>query len=166
MTFGQASSTRARFVLLAAVLALAGCGLITGPGEDDRLEAARQRWADEGQHDYSYEIRSDCFCGLAGRWIEVTVVGDLVAGGRYLDTDTPVEQNYLGALPTVPDLFARVDDAVRAKAVMLQVEYDQRDGHPTRINVDVSYSIADEEYQLQSRNLMGLLTASGTTPPR
>lgn len=152
--------------LFLAVLALAGCGLVTGPGENDRLEAARQRWAAEGQHDYTYEIRSDCFCGLAGRWIEVTVVGDQVAAGRYLDSNTPVEPHYLGALPSVPDLFARVDDAVRAKAVLLQVEYDARDGHPTRINVDVSFGIADEEYQLQSRNLLGLLTASGTSPPR
>ena len=159
--------SRARLALtLAAALALAGCGLITGPGEDDRLEEARARWAAEGHHDYSYEVRSDCFCGLAGRWIEVTVVGDQVAAGRYLDTSTPVEPHYLGALPSVPDLFARIDDAVRAKAVLLQVEYDSRDGHPTRINVDVSFNIADEEYQLQSRNLLGLLTASGTSPPR
>lgn len=159
--------TRARFRgLLASVLVLSGCGLITEPGEDDRLEAARQRWAAEGQHDYSYEVRSDCFCGLAGRWIEVTVVGDQVAAGRYLDTNTQVEANFLGALPSVSDLFARVDDAVRAHPVLLQVEYDSRDGHPTRINVDISHSIADEEYLLQSRNLMGLLTASGTSPPR
>jgi len=152
--------------MLAAVLVLSGCGPITGPGEDDRLEAARRRWAAEGQHDYSYEVRSDCFCGLAGRWIEVTVLGDRVAAGQYLDTDTPVEHNVLGALPTIPDLFARIADAVSAHPVLLQVEYDPRDGHPTRINVDVSYSIADEEYLLQDRNLRGLLTASGTTPPR
>jgi uncharacterized protein DUF6174 len=151
---------------LGSALVLSACGLITGPGEDDRLEAARRRWAAEGQRDYSYEIRSDCFCGLAGRWIEVTVLGNQVAAGRYLDTDTPVEPNFLGALPTVADLFARIDDAVSAHPVLLQVDYDSRDGHPTRINVDVSYSIADEEYLLQSRNLMGLLTASGTTPPR
>ncbi len=159
--------TRPRFRLLfASVLVLSGCGLITGPGENDRLEAARRRWAADGQRDYSYEVRSDCFCGLAGRWIDVTVLGDQVAAGRYLDTNTPVETTSLGALPTVPDLFERIDDAVRAHAVLLQVEYDPRDGHPTRINVDVSHSIADEEYLLQSRNLMGLLTASGTSPPR
>lgn len=139
---------------------------MTGPGEDDRLEAARGRWTTNGQHDYSFEVRSDCFCGLAGRWIEVTVVGEQVAAGRYLDTNLPVEQNLLGALPTVPHLFDRISDAVRAHAVLLQTEYDPQDGHPTRINVDVSYSIADEEYLLQTRNLLGLLTASGTTPPR
>lgn len=154
------------YLVIAAALLLSGCGLITGPGENDRLEAARRRWASDGQHDYIYEVRSDCFCGLAGRWIEVTVLGNQVASGRYLDTDTPVEPNYLGALPTVPDLFARIDDAVKAHAVLLQVEYDARDGHPSRINVDVSYGIADEEYLLQSRNLMGMLTASGTNPPR
>ena len=152
--------------MLAAALALSGCGPITGPAEDDRLEAARRRWAAEGQHDYSYEVRSDCFCGLAGRWIEVTVLGDQVAAGQYLNTKTPVEHSVLGALPTIPDLFGRIADAVRAHPVLLQVEYDPRDGHPTRINVDVSYSIADEEYLLQDRNLRGLLTASGTTPPR
>lgn len=159
--------TPARFpVLVAVAILLSGCGLNTGPGEDDRLEGARHLWATQGQHDYSYEVRSDCFCGLAGRWIEVVVLGDHVASGRYLDTDTPVEQGLLGALPTVPDLFTRIADAVKVHPVLLQVEYDKRDGHPTRINVDVSYSIADEEYLLQSRNLLGLLTASGTAPPR
>lgn len=153
-------------VLPFALLALAGCGPITGPGEDDRLQAARRRWASEGQHDYSYEIRSDCFCRQAGRWIEVTVMGDRVASGTYLDDRTPVEPDFLGALPTVPDLFARINDAVAAHAVLLQVEYDARDGHPTRINVDLSHRIADEEYMLQSRNLMGLLTAGGNPPPR
>jgi hypothetical protein len=87
--------------------------------------------------------------------------GGTLPGHRF-----PVEHNFLGALPTVPDLFDRIDDAVTAHSVLLQVEYDARDGHPTRINVDVSFNIADEEYLLQSRNLMGLLTASGTTPPR
>jgi hypothetical protein len=153
-------------LVLASILTVSGCGLITGPGEDDRLEAARRRWATDGQHDYSYEIRSDCFCRQAGRWIEVTVMGDRVASGEYLDTRTPVEPDFLGALPTVADLFSRVEDAVTAHAVLLQVEYDTRDGHPTRINVDLSHRIADEEYMLQSRNLMGLLTASGTIPPR
>ncbi len=149
-----------------AALVVSACGGITGPGENDRLEAARRRWATDGQHDYSYEVRSDCFCGLAGRWIEVTVLGDRVASGRYLDSGVEVERNLIGALPAVPDLFARVADAVSAHPVLLQVEYDPRDGHPTRINVDVSYRIADEEYLLQSRNLRGLLTASGATPPR
>jgi hypothetical protein len=145
---------------------LAGCGLITAPGEGDRLSAARQRWATEGQRDYVYEVRSDCFCGLAGRWIEVTVFGGDVGSGKYLDTGKPVESMYLPALPTVEDLFARVQAAVDAHAVMLEVTYDPKDGHPSRINVDISHSMVDEEYLLQSRNLMGLLTASGQSPPR
>ena len=145
-------------------LALSACRPITGPGEEERLQAARRQWATAGLHDYSYEVRSDCFCRQAGRWIEVTVLGDRVIGGHYLDTDTPVEQEFVGALPSVNDLFTRVADAVGAHVVLLQVEYDARDGHPTRINVDVSHRIADEEYMLQSRNLLHLI--SGLASPR
>lgn len=158
--------TFARFALaLTLATALAGCGL-TGPGEDDRLKEARLLWATRGQQDYIYEVRSDCFCGLAGRWIEVTVLGNQVVSAQYADTRLPVESRMLPALPTVTDLFGRIADAVRASPVLLQVEYDPDDGHPTRINVDISYNIIDEEYLLQSRHLMGLLTASGNTPPR
>jgi hypothetical protein len=158
-------AARLRLALL-LVLTLPGCGLVTGPGQDDRLAEAQARWAALGQRDYQYEVRSDCFCGMAGRWIEVTVIGDQVVSGRYLDNDAEVEPSLLPALPTVHDLFERIRDAVRAEPVLLQVEYHPQDGHPTRINVDISYSISDEEYLLQSRNLMGLLTSSGTAPPR
>lgn len=150
---------------LLTVLLLPACGL-TGPGEDDRLADARQRWNSSGLGDYVYEVRSDCFCGLAGRWIEVTVIGGQVASGRYLDTNTPVEKSFLPALPTVDDLFARIQNAIDAHAVLLQVQYHPGDGHPVRINVDVSHRIADEEYLLQSRNLMGLLTAGDAAPRR
>ena len=158
-------AARLRLALLLA-LSLPACGLLTGPDEDDRLAEARALWSVQGQENYSYEVRSDCFCGLAGRWIEITVIGHQVVSGRYLDTNTQVESSFLPALPTVDDLFERIQDAVKSEPVLLQVEYHPGDGHPTRINVDVSYNIADEEYLLQSRNLMGLLTASGSTPPR
>jgi len=158
-------AARLRLALLLA-LALPACGLLTGPDEEDRLADARARWAAQGQQNYTYEVRSDCFCGLAGRWIEVTVIEERVVSGRYLDDNTQVEPKLLPALPTVPDLFDRIRDAVRADAVLLQVEYSGNDGHPVRINVDIRYNVADEEYLLQSRNLMGLLTASGDSPPR
>ena len=158
-------AARLRLALLLA-LSLPACGLFTGPNEDDRLAEARALWSVQGQVDYTYEVRSDCFCGLAGRWIEITVIGNQVVSGRYLDTNTQVEASFLPALPTVDDLFERIEDAVKSDPVLLQVEYHPGDGHPSRINVDVSYNIADEEYLLQSRNLMGLLTASGRTPPR
>lgn len=158
-------AARFRLALLLA-LSLPACGPLTGPVQDDRLAEARARWNVQGQENYSYEVRSDCFCGLAGRWIEIMVIGNQVVSGRYLDTNTQVESTFLPALPTVLDLFERIEDAVKSHPVLLQVEYHPGDGHPMRINVDVSYSIADEEYLLQSRNLMGLLTASGSTPPR
>jgi len=158
-------AARLRLALLLA-LSLPACGLFTGPDEDDRLAEARARWSVHGQQSYTYEVRSDCFCGLAGRWIEITVIGDQVVSGRYLDTNTQVEAGFLPALPSVDDLFERIEDAVKSDPVLLQVEYHPEDGHPSRINVDVSYNIADEEYLLQSRKLMGLLTASGSTPPR
>lgn len=159
------SRRRATWGLLSLLL-LPACGLITGPGEDDRLADAKHRWSSSGLGDYVYEVRSDCFCGLAGRWIEVTVIGGQVASGKYVDTNTPVEHNFLPALPTVADLFTRIQNAIDAHAVLLEVQYDPGDGHPVRINVDVSHRIADEEYLLQSRNMMGLLTAGDAAPTR
>jgi hypothetical protein len=157
------TATRAGSGLLLAAL-LSGCGLMTAPGEGDRLSDARQRWTTQGQRDYVYEIRSDCYCGLAGRWIEVTIFGGQVASGKYVDTGAQIEAAYLPALPTVDDLFSRVQSAIDGHAVMLEVSYDAQDGHPTRINVDMRHNLADEEYLLQSRNLMGMLTSAPNAP--
>ncbi|NOT08655.1 MAG: hypothetical protein HOP28_10680 [Gemmatimonadales bacterium] len=144
---------RATGLLFGLAAVLSGCGVFTEPGEGSRLADARKLWDEQGSQHYTYQVRSDCFCGMAGRWIEVTVHGGAVIAARDLDGTHVILPTELASLPTVLDLFARIQHAVLERAVLLEVQYDPLDGHPTRINVDVSRAVADEEYLLRSREL-------------
>ena len=108
---------------------------------------------------YRFEVRSLCECQQGGRWIEVTVVAGLVRTGTYLDTSAPVETGFLPALPTVPALFDRIQHAISQSAVLLEVDYDPKDGHPILMNVDISATIADEEFSLEVKNLREVVVA-------
>lgn len=139
--------------LLLAVVAAAGCGAMTGPTEGGRLAAARAQWNAAGMGSYRIEMMTMCECLLAGEWIEVTVAGGQVTSGRLVDSGTALEPAALAWLPTVPALFDRIQHAINERAVLLEVEYDPADGHPTLINVDISRTIVDEEYVLRVRRL-------------
>lgn len=145
---------------------LAGCGLITAPTEEDRLTTARRLWTAAALQDYRYEVRSVCECLQGGRWIEVTVLAGKVSSGAYLDTHTQVETAYLPALPTIPALFDRIQHAINQSAVLLEVDYDVNDGHPITLDVDISRTIADEEFSLQSRHLTALVVTTASLDSR
>lgn len=141
-------------LLLAVMAAASGCGALTGPTEGGRLAAARTQWNGAGMEDYRIEMMTMCECLLAGQWIEVTVAGGRVTAGRLVDSDTGLEPAALAWLPTVPALFDRIQHAINERAVLLEVEYDPADGHPTLINVDISRTMVDEEYVLRVRRLV------------
>lgn len=141
---------------------LAACSLFTEPTPADRLEDARRLWHRGGPADYIYETRVTCFCGgLAGRWIEVTVMGNAVVRGRYADTGQEVEAQWLELVPTIEDLFESVEHFIDQDPDQLDVVYDPADGHPISITVDIRVQTADDEVLIESRNLRAMLTALG-----
>jgi len=139
---------------------LAACSLFTEPSRSDRLEDARQLWDRLGPADYIYETRISCFCGgLAGRWVEATVMGGEVVRGRYADTGQDVETRWFQLVPTIEDLFENVEYFIEQDPDQLDIVYDPADGHPTRISADLRVMTADDEFFIESRNLQAMLTA-------
>ena len=53
-------------------------------------------------------------------------------------------------------LFEIVADAGRRNAATLDVDYDPRDGHPTRIAIDYELQMADDEIVYTVRELRPL----------
>lgn len=151
---------------LVLLSALSGCSLFTEPNETDRLTAARRQWLITGTGYYTYEIRYSCECMIAGRWIEITVLGGQVEGGRYVDTGQPLDPYTTAGLPKINDLFDAVDRALAQRAVMLEVDYAANDGHPTRIFVDPNRRTVDDEYEIRTRNLQGLFISEGSPSSR
>lgn len=136
---------------------LAACSLVAGPSDGEQLADARARWDQVGPDNYDYDVRWDCFCGgLVGRWIEVSVRGNVVITARYADTGLEVEPQYLPQVPTIAGLFDQVATIVAEDPDRLDVRYDSDDGHPVMLSVDRIHNAVDDEYSFQSRNLQAM----------
>lgn len=101
------------------------------------LDAARERWARSGPRSYRMRLRVACFCPP-----DVTRPRSVrVRAARSVGTVPEALRRFA----TVPRLFARVQEAIDAKAAVLTVSYAKGSGRPTQVGVDRSRRIADEE---------------------
>lgn len=144
-----------RRVLLAGLLLAAGaCADSTAPGPQGQLDAGRARWLAQGGDSYTVEINRGCFCVLGGRRMTVTVKNGAVVGADYLDSGGAVEATLLTYIPTIPDLFDLIQDAINRKPASFLAIYDPTYGYPTRIEIDYSASVADDELAIAAGNLV------------
>jgi hypothetical protein len=153
-----------RPLLLPAALLLLGslaCEAPTAPGERGSLDQARARWRALGSESYSYEVNRSCFCLLGGRRMTVTVQAGAVTAAEFQDSGGNVEAALLSYVPTVADLFDLIEDALNRKASYFSANYDPSYGYPTRIEIDYSSALADDELAISTRDLLPL-----TTPAR
>ena len=101
------------------------------------LDAARERWAAAGIRDYRMRLQLSCFCPPDyTRAHEVRIRGGRLVGRV---------PSQLRSHATVPRLFARIAEAIRARPARLTVTYAPATGRPTGVAVDRSLRIADEE---------------------
>ena len=151
-----------RALLLAALLPLAGCpapaqvddGAETPPQafppvrtaepaeRSPEVDAARARWDAAGMDSYTLTLRRSCFCPAPDDTgpFEVTVRDGAVALVTLDGVRVDAERG-----ETVEGLFAQIEGAYDQGAVVVDVAFDERWGYPTRIQIDESYQIADEE---------------------
>ena len=150
--------------LLAAGLTAASCAAPTAPGEHGELVEAKARWHAQGSDSYSFELNRGCFCVLGGRRLTVTVRDGAVVGADYLDSGGPVDKALLTYVPTVPDLFDLIQDALDRKVAWFSADYDPTYGYPTRIEVDYSADAVDDEIAITARDLQVLRSFSPPAP--
>lgn len=141
------------WLLLILASGLAACEAPTAPGERDQLTQARARWYAQGALSYSFELSRGCFCVLAGRRMIVTVENGQVLGAELLDSGDAVELTLLTYLPSIPDLFDLIEDALDRGVASFSASYDPLYGYPTRIEIDYSASAADDELAISVRDL-------------
>jgi len=143
-----------RGLILGFLTVLAACEGPTAPGERDQLDAARALWNAKGGDSYSFELTYSCFCVLGGRRMDVTVRDGTVFEAQYRDSGGPVESALLLYVPTVPDLFDLIGDALDRKTASFLASYDGIYGFPARIEIDNSASAVDDEVAITARNLV------------
>ena len=147
-----AGTMRSSRLLLIAVL-LAGCDSATSANELDQLAVARARWLAQGGDAYTYLLTRECLCVLSGREVSVSVVNGQVVSATDPSSQLAVESALLSYLQTVPDLFDLIDDAILRDVAAFMVTYDATYGYPTRIEIDYSAAVADDEISFTARDL-------------
>ena len=143
---------------LAGLLAVAGCD---SPVES-RLEA--KQWQELNIRNYEFVYFVGCFCGFDGpNPAKLTVRDGVVVkvepvGNGILPPTTPAAARY----PTVDSLFALVERAKASNPATLKVEYDETYHFPTRISIDYSERVADDEFTYTAGSFSQLLTATSS----
>jgi hypothetical protein len=143
-----------RFGALLLLGLATSCESPTAPGDRGLLAEARARWQARNQDSYNFELNRNCFCVLGGRRMTVSVRAGVVVGAVYLDASGPVEPALLSFIPTVPDLFDLIQNALEKGVASFLAEYDPDLGYPTRIEIDYSATAADDEIAFSLRNLV------------
>lgn len=152
-----------RTVLSAGILIAAACDSsdIAGPRDIARLSAARARWEARPFADYSYEIRTLCFCPPEmSRWTRVSVRNDVVVAAEAVEPDGfPITT--LTLWHPVDSLFANLYRAMTEESSgsyleAIIAEYDPVLGYPTNIEYRAKSNIADGGSTHSLRNVRAL----------
>jgi Family of unknown function (DUF6174) len=114
--------------MTAAVLAV----MLAATSPQARLDTAKHHWQRLHARNYTYSVTPTC-----GR-CETTTGKIKVRDGKPVGTPPA-----LRAYDTVPELFARVQRALRSHAYRVDVSYDSR-GVPTMLSIDEDRSLADD----------------------
>ena len=156
------------FVCLLAgssVVMLAACSDATAP--DEKLNAARRRWAQQGPASYSMVVHRSCECTPEGAGpVLVRVRNGAVESRQYTATGASVPASLADVFPSVEGLFQLIEDARRQRPNSLEVRYDATLGYPTLISVDFDRMIADDEFVYTASELRPAATIAGALTSR
>lgn len=130
---------------------------IASPRDVARLNVAEARWQARPFADYTYEIRTSCFCIIeVVQWVRVTVQdGQVVAA-------VPVEQDGwpitdISPWEPIESLFATLRTSMTGHSpgsyVRITAEYDATLGYPLTIDYRASPAIADGDRSHTLRNV-------------
>jgi len=152
---------RARLLTAAALIALTAC--TEDPfslGEVRTFAAAQNRWNGRSFVDYTFQVRSQCFCDEEHvQWREVEVRNGVVTAVRVPGETTSLPANRIAEWPTVDGLFQQILQAAGGDHDYLDdisVQYDQALGFPARIHIDAQDNVADGGAVIEARAVVPL----------
>jgi hypothetical protein len=137
-----------RFAILAALLTFSanGCkSTVTGPKSE--LEEARARWSMVAPAAYTVVVSRSCECLEAAVGPVLVTVRNGVAQSRlYTQSGAPVVTTHDDRFPTVDELFAIIEAAMRDGIQPMDVTYDPTFGYPTRVFIGDTSADGGEAY--------------------
>lgn len=105
-----------------------------------------QKWREQNISNYRYTLRVSCFCTPeVTQPVIVEVRNGKVASIVSASTRKPVNPEFFKEYDSVPKAFNLVRDAIAKDAYRLSVTFNSTLGYPTKVNIDYSAQMADEE---------------------
>ena len=153
-----------RAVFASILLACAACESdgVVGLQDFRRFEQAKARWDARSFTDYSYEIRTSCFCPPEiVRWTRVTVRGGVVVAAEAVEPDPNFPITTLTLWEPIDSVFASLRQTLdnaddNSHLATLRVEYDAQLGFPTLIGIRMKPTVADGDSEKTLRNVTPL----------
>jgi hypothetical protein len=91
-----------------------------------------------------------CFCIVEmTRPVTVEVIDGEAVSFTYVDDGSAADPALFERYDSIDELFAIIADAEAEDPVRLDVTYDETYGVPTKVDIDISEMIADEELYLE-----------------
>lgn len=113
---------------------------------EQTLSQMEATWQAQGQADYRFQFRWECFCLPGYREpVWVTVRGGEIESVQAVEPDLSVNLPDVSEYRTIPGLFDLLLDAVEREAYLIEVEYDEAMGYPTSAYIDYEENVVDEE---------------------
>ncbi len=106
-----------------------------------RLLTERARWRLSASPDYRYELRQNM--GMISWHGTITVAGGQVASFETINLQPPFVD--VPEIPTIEDLFDRIERALDRDAATVEITWDARNGIPLRGFIDLDPLLSDEE---------------------
>lgn len=147
------------FVLGATLTACDSSGIV-GPKDFRRLAGAEARWNARPFADYSYEIRTFCFCPPEmAQWTRVSVRNDVVVDAVAVEPDPNFPITTLVYWQPIDSLFSDLRRVMsggpfESPYAEIRVEYDPELGYPTLIEYIEKPTVADAAATITVRNLL------------
>jgi hypothetical protein len=141
----------------------------THPGPDDvqteeedpalliALKENRRKWEQLGFDQYQFRFQRTCFCVPEYTRPAILRVRDgRIEAAEYADTGEAVDVEHFGRYETIEGLFALIREVIDQEADRIDVAYDEMFGYPTSLYIDRYAHMADEEQQIEVRELRPL----------
>lgn len=142
-----------RILFVLAALASTACGGLLSPREAEQLREAERRWERAGIRDYTFEMRTSCFCPQEViEWAVVDVRDGRVVAARSLD-GAPLAGFGLTSRKTVEELFA-IARSRPDYIAGIDFEFHEELGYPLRISLQEKKNVADASATYEARNLV------------
>ena len=135
---------------------------IAGPGDVRRLAEAKALWLSRSFTDYTYEIRTSCFCPPeVNQWSRVEVRSGVVVDVDAVDPTPNFPITTLSYWQPIDTLFADIERAIsndgfNSVYAKVDVTYDAQYGFPTSIDYISKPNIADAGASISVRNVVPL----------